>query len=219
MPIRINFLAEQQVAEEARRRDPFKRAVWAAGGVVLLAVIWGGYLQLKLMGVRSQHLDYDGRYKQIEGRYRTATNNMNQLSRNLQKLDDLACLATNRFLWAPVVQALAESVDTENVRITMLRGVQNFKPVQPPQAGTNAAPSFGRPPVTETIKIELTGRDYLSGGHIGEFRNRVAAQAFFKANGVRTELMNSLPPEDDPYVRGKTSSKFSVDLHFPDRQH
>ena len=47
MPIRINLLAEQQAAEELRRRDPVKRAIWVAGFFVVVVVVWSGYLQFK----------------------------------------------------------------------------------------------------------------------------------------------------------------------------
>ncbi len=34
MPIRLNLLAEAQAAEEMRRRDPVKRALWLAGLII-----------------------------------------------------------------------------------------------------------------------------------------------------------------------------------------
>ena len=47
MPIRINLLAEAQELEEMRRRDPVKRAIWAA--VVIGAILLGysSLLQLR----------------------------------------------------------------------------------------------------------------------------------------------------------------------------
>ena len=39
MPIRINLLAEAQAAEEMRRKDPVKRAVWIGGFVIFLVLL------------------------------------------------------------------------------------------------------------------------------------------------------------------------------------
>ena len=47
MPIRLNLLAEAQAAEEMRRRDPVKRALWVAALIVALMLVWSSYLQLR----------------------------------------------------------------------------------------------------------------------------------------------------------------------------
>ena len=39
MPIRINYLAEEQAAEDLRRRDPVKRNVMGAGAVIGLMLM------------------------------------------------------------------------------------------------------------------------------------------------------------------------------------
>ena len=45
MPIRLNLLAEAQAAEEARRRDPVKRAIWLAALIIaLMSIPFGGLL-------------------------------------------------------------------------------------------------------------------------------------------------------------------------------
>ena len=54
MPIRINLLAEAQAAEEMRRRDPVKRAVWIAGALVLVVAAWVVFLQVKIMKASGQ---------------------------------------------------------------------------------------------------------------------------------------------------------------------
>jgi len=40
MPIRLNLLAEAQAAEEARRRDPVKRAIWIGALLVSVVLVW-----------------------------------------------------------------------------------------------------------------------------------------------------------------------------------
>ena len=49
MPIHINLLAEAQIAEDLRRRDPVKRAIFAGAFFVALALVWSSSLQLEAM--------------------------------------------------------------------------------------------------------------------------------------------------------------------------
>ena len=47
MPIRLNLLAEAQAVEEQRRKDPVKRAIWAAVLLIAAVLAWASSLQLK----------------------------------------------------------------------------------------------------------------------------------------------------------------------------
>ena len=47
MPIRLNLLAEAQAAEELRRRDPVKRALWLSVLVIAGMLAWSSFLQLR----------------------------------------------------------------------------------------------------------------------------------------------------------------------------
>ena len=73
MPIRLNLLAEQQAAEDLRRRDPVKRAIWVAGLIVGVMVIWSGRLQIKLMGAMSEVNRYESEWKKLEPEYNKVT--------------------------------------------------------------------------------------------------------------------------------------------------
>ena len=54
MPIHLNLLAEAQAAEEERRRNPVKRAIWIAILFVVLILVWSSSLQLKAILIRSE---------------------------------------------------------------------------------------------------------------------------------------------------------------------
>jgi len=55
MPIHINLLAEAQAAEELRRRDPVKRAVFIGISLVVIALMWSGMVEVNAMMAR-EHL-------------------------------------------------------------------------------------------------------------------------------------------------------------------
>src|SRR2546421_1393588 len=106
MPIRINLLAEEQVAEELRRRDPVKRAFWAGGAVVVLMLLWVILLQAKVFAANSSVNRYTQEWKGIEKKYNQITTNQLNTGEMERRLAALQKLATNRFLWAPALNAL-----------------------------------------------------------------------------------------------------------------
>src|SRR5256885_14095324 len=106
MPIRINLLAEQQAADELRRRDPVNRTIWAAGLVIALLLIRGAYLQAKLMRAMREANHYASEWKAIETEYSLVTSNVDRIAEVERRISALQSLATNRFLWAPALNAL-----------------------------------------------------------------------------------------------------------------
>lgn len=121
MPIRINLLAEQQAAEEARRRDPVKRALWAGGFVVGLVLLCSGYVQLKLIRLKSELARQEAQWKRNEPTFLQVSNEVREAVSIRNKLDSLQRYATNRFLWANVLDALQHPT-TEKVRVVNLKG-------------------------------------------------------------------------------------------------
>ena len=54
MPIRLNLLAEAQAAEELRRRDPVKRAIWIGALILAAMLVWSSSRQLQVMLASSE---------------------------------------------------------------------------------------------------------------------------------------------------------------------
>ena len=137
MPIRINFLAEHQAAEEAKRRDPAKRAQLIAVCFILLLVLWAALLQVRLMSANSEVSDVAARYKQIEAQYQLVRTNYAKATEAIGKLAALQQLATNRFLWAPPLSAL-QYVVVEDVQLSALRGRHSYSLTEATPAVTNS---------------------------------------------------------------------------------
>ncbi|MCF7762579.1 MAG: hypothetical protein K9N62_02790 [Verrucomicrobia bacterium] len=121
MPIRINLLAEQQAAEEARRRDPVKRSAWCGGAAVVLVLLWCVVMQLKVGGARSEYAALDLKWKGMESNLLQSSNALMRLVDVSSRLDSLQSHSTNRFLWANVLNALQHTVDPQ-VRVVALEG-------------------------------------------------------------------------------------------------
>lgn len=133
MPIRINLLAEQQAAEEARRKDPVKRALWAGGALVGIMLLWAGLLQLQVNAGRAAFADIEDRLKKAEDEaniYRNIQAQAGDLERRTAALERYS---TNRVLWASALNAL-QSAAVDSIRLMNVSSSQRYT--------TNAANKF-----------------------------------------------------------------------------
>ena len=81
MPIRINLLAEAQALEEMRRRDPVKRAIRLAVLLGVLILVWAGYLQTRILNVKSE-------VSRLQAQHQARTNDYRQVIANKRKWED-----------------------------------------------------------------------------------------------------------------------------------
>src|SRR5262245_60565310 len=116
MPLRINLLAEMQAAEDLRRRDPVKRAIYVSALLVIVLLVLFSSLWLKGIMARAE-------LNGLEAGLHSRTNDYAQVLEKQRKLKDakvklaaLQQLATNRFLNGTMLNALQKAT-TENVQL------------------------------------------------------------------------------------------------------
>jgi hypothetical protein len=222
MPIRINFLAEHHASEEQKRRDPVKRAQLVGVGVVLLFVLWGAYLQVRLMAANSEVSDVEARFKQIEAQYRLVRTNYAVATDAIGKLTALEQLATNRFLWAPPLNAL-QHVVVKDVELNVLRGRQTYNLTAATPAVTNSTGVIRAKPASSTEKVVLSieARDYSSnpGDHIRLFMDAIADSPYFKANLQKAEMTGRSPVQTLPADEGNPRPfvTFMIECQYPEQ--
>ncbi len=125
MPIRINLLAEQQAAEEMRRKDPVKRAFWASGAVIALVLLYSLNLHFKVSRAQGEYALVTSRLAQIEPGFLQVSNNFRELGDLTHRLSSLRSHTTNRFLWTPALDALQYAA-IDRVRLVRLDGLQTL---------------------------------------------------------------------------------------------
>lgn len=161
MPIRINLLAEAQAAEEMRRRDPVKRAIWIAGFIVAVALIASLTLQLKISAVRSDVSGLTQSWKTIEAKVKQVDDHKRSTRELESNLSALEQFTTNRMLWANVLNAL-QNTTVDNVQLVRLKTEQLFLLNEGTKSRTNDSGVVPGKPATVTEKIVLTleGKDF-----------------------------------------------------------
>jgi hypothetical protein len=212
MPIHINLLAEAQAAEDLRRRDPVKRAIFLGASLVVLMLVWGGMGKVnamlaneRLTGVVSAIADHNTQYTNVLA-------NQNKIAAARFKLDSLQKLQSSRFLYGNLLNALQQST-VDGVRLTRLRVEQNYFLTDGTAASTNAEGhvSMGRPGTSrERIILSLDARDSSpnpGGDQMNKFKQTIAEQSYFKTvldktNSVQLTSLSPLQsgPDGKPFV-------------------
>src|SRR6266516_671175 len=229
MPIRINLLAEQQAADELRRRDPVKRATWVGGLLVGVLAVWSGYLQVRLMAATSEVNRYEAEWKKLESDYKKVSANMEAAAEAERKWAALQALAKNRFLWANPLNALQfVMVTVDEVQITSLKTSQSYTITEPVKPSTNAVGivSLVKPGTSrEKVSFNLEGRDTSkeakdpskrSTDGVFKLQEAINNYPYFKTNVVRSQLITRSPDQPDPNNPTKRFSTFTLGCEFPE---
>ncbi len=168
MPIRINLLAEAQEAEEARRRDPVKRALLVSAVLVGLMLLWGGIEFSRTIVVKSELTKHERMWSALEAEFKEIVEKEKQIAQLDGRLDALTRYATNRFLWGTVLNVLQQTT-VDQVQFIRLNGLHNYTQIeiQPPKPKEGAAkegkaPSKVPPKLQsrERISMIIEARDY-----------------------------------------------------------
>jgi len=224
MPIRINLLAEQQAAEEMRRRDPVKRAAWASAFLIGILVLVSAYLQFKLMAAMRAVNRSESEWKRIEPDFTKITSNLNKTAEAERKWAALQSLATNRFLWAPPLNALQYvMVSVDDVQVTRLKTDQSYLITEAVKPSTNSVGgvSRGKPATSrEKVMITIDAKDSSKrpGDQIVKFQQAITNYPYFRTNLQKTELTGRSPrSEGDASTRPFVT--FVIDCQYPEKFH
>ena len=229
MPIRINLLAEQQAADEMRRRDPVKRATWFGGFLVGLLALWSAYLQVKLMAATNEVNRYEAEYKKLESSFKKVSSNMEAAAEADRKWAALQALATNRFLWANPLNALQfVMVPVDDVQIVALKTAQTYAITEAVKPTTNTSGTLvrGKPGTSrEGVTFTLDGKDTSkeskdpakrSTDGVFKLQEAINNYPYFKTNQVKSQLITRSPDQIDPNNPAKRFSTFTLRCEFPE---
>jgi len=224
MPIRLNLLAEAQAAEELRRRDPVKRGLWVAAVAVAGMLGWSAALQIATARQNDKLHSLETRVRAQTNDYRQVLLNQTRLRDTGRKLHALHLLATNRFLWGTVLNALQQTT-LDDVQVLQIRGEQSyqFTPATPARTNEVGRVQPGTPArATERIRLVLRAKDTGPGpgDQINKFKEMIATFPLFKnalakADDVR---LTSLSAPQREVESGKLAVEFTLELHFPQKE-
>lgn len=146
MPIRINLLAEQQAAEEARRKDPVKRAIWVGSALVFMTLVWTIVKHMEVKGQRAEYANLQADFAKVDDSAKTVRNMQAQAGELEQRVASLEKYSTNRVLWASFLDALQKGT-MEQIRFKSITSNQRYVTNAPTNFFvTNLVVDFDPPP-------------------------------------------------------------------------
>jgi hypothetical protein len=219
MPIRINLLAEAQIAEDLRRRDPVKRAIYAGTFLVVLALVWSSSLQLAVMISKSDLAQVQTEIKARTGQWQDVLDSQNKVFNARSKLASLQQLTDARFLQGNFMNAL-QQLNLEDVQLARATVNQSYLEVDAvPNKTNDTHVVLGHPAMTtEKIVVTLDARDSSAnpGDQVNKFKEVVASQPYFEStlnltNGV--QLVSLSAPQNGP--DGRPCVQFTLECDLP----
>ena len=223
MPIRLNLLAEAQAAEDLRRRDPVKRALWVAGLVIAVMLAWSSFLQLRLTLASSEVTGIEAQMGARTNEFRQILDNQKKTVEIDDKLRVLRQLAASRFLNGTLLNALQHTT-VQDAQLIRVHVDQMYAKVEGTKTQTNDQNVVikGRPPTTtEKIVLQLEGVDLSPsvGDQVNRFKSVLTSNAYFgnmltKTNPVNLKSLS--PPQVDP-VTGKPCVTFNLACSYPEK--
>jgi hypothetical protein len=225
MPIKLNLLAEAQVAEDMRRKDPVKRGIFVGAFIVSVVLIWALTLQAKILAAKSNLGTFETTWKSIEKDYQKAVESRRKSMEIEQKLASLSRLTTNRFLWGSALNAVQQTLNgIEEVQVVRLKTEQSYALQEEVKARTNNTQVIPARPALATEKVTMTVEAMDSsgpqpGGQVNRYKESIAAVDYFRAHLQKTNgvLLTTLsPPTTAPNNRNQFVM-FTLQCYFPEK--
>ena len=222
MPIRVNLLAEALAAEDMRRRDPVKRAVFFGALVVALVLVWSSSLMLENMLAKRDLSQVQAEIESHTNEYAVVTASLKKIADAQGKLQALQNLSNARFLQGNLLNTLQQTY-VQNVVLTRMHLDQQFvykEGVAAKKTSSGTTP-LQPPTTTEKTTVVIDAKDFSSnpGDQVNKFKDAIAQQPLFqtnldKTNGVR--LASLSPPQAG--LDGKPYVLFTIECRFNDHQ-
>jgi hypothetical protein len=223
MPIRLNLLAEDQAAEELRRKDPVKRVTWTAVLLVVLMLVWSSSLQLKAMMAGREVSKRESLMASFTNDYQQVIENQKKVAEVRHKILALNQMSTNRLLQASLLNALQKTT-VDDVQLMRYRVDQTYTMTEEVKGKTTpdgrVIPT--KPPVaTERVSLSLDGADASPnpGDQVAKLKETLLANAYFHevlGNSNAFSLKNLSSPEFSPFT-GKRGVNFTLEGRFPEK--
>jgi type IV pilus assembly protein PilM len=213
--VKINLLAEQQEAEELRRRDPVRRSKWVALSIVTVLLLWAAQLGVRLVLAGIEYKRHASAKETAETKMRALTLVSRQSALADDQRERIERIAAGRFLGADLLNALQEAV-VDDIQLVHISVDIQTRMVDPPPSTKGSKDPF---PV-ETVLLTLQGKDYGNPPSLDTFIDRMVEVPYFKQHLRKTapvKLVDRSPSQVDPSDVTKSFILFTVECTFAER--
>jgi hypothetical protein len=215
-------MAEIQAAEELRRKDPVKRAMWVGALLAALMLVWASSVQMRTMLANRELSRVEGLVANFKNDYQQVVQNQTKLAEARHKITELNRMSTNRLLQANILNEMQKTT-VDDVQLIHYKVEQIYAATEGGKAKTNADGKItpGKPATaTEHVVVALDGSDTspTPGDQVTKFQRLLAANGYFQTMSAKSNafaLKNISNPEFLA-TTGKRGVNFTLECRYPE---
>jgi hypothetical protein len=186
--------------------------------LVVLVALFILKLQLDIRTVKNAYDSVEHEWKDKTAKYNAVTNNMAKIADIDRKLGALDRLSTNRFFWAPVLNALQQTV-INDIQLIKITGEQKYVKEEPRTLGAGESKKTIPGGVVEKITLYIDAKDYNPNAqNYDKFKETLCNYDYFVNNLQHGFILDGTlsPPTADPSDLNRQFVVFKLVSHFKD---
>ena len=215
--ITLNLLAEEQLAQEARARDPNKLFTAIGLGALTVAVAWGGILSAVLMQRRTELQGLDAQWKKMnavgggEGEFQAVN----------AAAEEIMTLNHSRMLMAPQL-ALVKDLIPPSVKLSQLGFALSVETIDAGGGGGEDGPDSKHPSHAKRIErlvVRLEGMASSSRPEleVDQFLKSLRSDARFSALVEDIQLRSISRTSGDKAGQTLTGANFTIECWYKEK--
>jgi hypothetical protein len=216
MPIQINLMAEALAAEDQRRRNPVKRAIYIGALLVALSLVWYSSTWVEQVSLKAQ-------LNQIKNNIETRTKEYNEVQANRKKsaeaqkrLDALQQLSASRLLQGNLMNAV-QQVYVPNVQLLRMQVNQTYSQKELPGQKPGTPNKVGSCTERTILLIDAKDTSANPGDQVNKYRDALAKLDYFKTNLNPTNAVRLTGPPQQGTAEGKQFVQFTIECRFNEK--
>ena len=218
--ITLNLLAEEQLAQEARARDPIKLFTAIGLGVLTVAVAWGGILSALLMQRRTELQGLETQWNKVND----AGAEEGEFQRTSAAAEEIAMLNHSRVLMAPQL-ALVKDLIPPSIQLSQLGFAVSVETTESGGGGSGEEGAESkhpsRPKRSERLVMRMEGMVSSSRPEleVDQFLKLLRGDARFGAlvEDIQLRSITRLSKENDKTGRAPTGASFVIECWYKEK--
>jgi hypothetical protein len=217
--ITLNLLAEEQMAQEARARDPIKLFTAIGLAVLTVAVAWGGVLSALLMQRRTEMQGLEAQWKKVN----TVGVGEGEFQATSAAAEEIMTLNRSRVLMAPQL-ALVKDLIPPSVQLSQLGFALSVEATEAGGGGGEEGAEYkhpGRPKRTERLVVRLEGMASSSRPEleVDRFLKLLRSDARFSAlvEDIQLRSISRVSKENDKAGSTPTGANFVIECWYKEK--
>jgi Tfp pilus assembly PilM family ATPase/uncharacterized protein (DUF1778 family) len=219
--VQINLLADRNEARLRRRKDPVRNSLLAAAAVILFMLGWAGYTRYAMSQIDAEAARVQAQMNDLKSPASQSAKISLEGTRLITTAAAMKQHATNRFLFAPALNALQEvmSDQIQVIRLTFQQSAQYVPGVEARSKDGVRTPAK-KAYCVERVLLLLQAKNFGDPKQSDAFMDQIANQGYFQAHLRKVDpvtLKSRMPRQVDPLNPNTVYTLFTIECSYAER--